>query len=548
MTSTPIPRRRLIATSLAITATALAGCGLTTPGEGGGTSAGEEGGSGEGNEHPALVVAGTEELGAFNPVSGYGEQGGTPVYEGLLRLRSTDPEQLPELEPALAAEAPTASEDLTTWRVPVRDGVSFHDGSQLGPEDVVATYEAVLDPASASEVAWAYDMVESVEAEGDEVVFHLTDAYADFPSRLLLGIAPQEKLTGGPATESSLNREPVGTGPMRLTSLGPTEATFERFDDYWGEPGAVPKLTITRVPDEGTRAQQARTGEVDGTILPPKLAESTAEASEHLELATASTADWRGVSFPATAAIAQDASTRIAMNHAVDRQAMIDTVLGGHGTPAATPVSSIYGEAYADLAFEHDPDRAEQMLDEAGWTTGEDGIRTKDGERAEFTVAYDPKDSVRRDLATAFAEDLKDVGIDVSTRAMTWDEIEPQYQDLAILLGGGDKPYSIDSQVFSAVHTPLEGAAFYYNPGGQGSEELDRLLEQARTETDPAARNALYRQVQEQVVQDPNGVYLAFLEHTYVHDAHGYSTGNLVVEPHAHGVAWGPWWNVGAWE
>ena len=49
-------------------------------------------------------------------------------------------------------------------------------------------------------------------------------------------------------------------------------------------------------------------------------------------------------------------------------------------------------------------------------------------------------------------------------------------------------------------------------------------------------------------MQDPNGVYLAFLEHTYVHDAHGYSTGNLVVEPHAHGVAWGPWWNVGAWE
>ena len=119
-------------------------------GEGGGTSAGEEGGSGEGNEHPALVVAGTEELGAFNPVSGYGEQGGTPVYEGLLRLRSTDPEELPELEPALAAEAPTASEDLTTWRVPVRDGVSFHDGSQLGPEDVVASPSASTSASPSS--------------------------------------------------------------------------------------------------------------------------------------------------------------------------------------------------------------------------------------------------------------------------------------------------------------------------------------------------------------------------------------------------------------
>ncbi|WP_374928008.1 ABC transporter substrate-binding protein [Kytococcus sedentarius] len=548
MTSSRIPRRSLLAVSTAITATALAGCGLTAPGGGGDTSGGSDDGSAEGGDHPALVVAGTEELGAFNPVSGYGEQGGTPLYEGLLRLKSTDPEQLPELEPALATEAPTASDDLTTWRVPVREDVTFHDGSELGPEDVVATYEAVLDPASASEVAWAYDMLESVEADGNEVVFHLKDAYADFPSRLLLGIAPSEKLDGGPATESSLNREPVGTGPMRLTSLEPTEATLERFDDYWGESGAVPKLTITRVPDEGTRAQQARTGEIDGTILPPKLAESTAQASEDLELVTASTADWRGVSFPAKAAIAQDPATRIAMNHAVDRQAMIDTVLGGHGTPAATPVSSIYGDAYEDVQFEHDPQKAEQMLDEAGWKPGKDGIRTKDGERAEFTVAYDPKDSVRRDLATAFAEDLKKVGIDVSTKAMTWDEIEPQYEDLAILLGGGDKPYSIDSQVFSAVHTPLEGAAFYYNPGGQGSDQLDELLEQARTETDAEARDELYRQVQQEVAKDPNGVYLTFLEHTYVHDAHGYSTGDLVVEPHAHSVAWGPWWNVGAWK
>lgn len=544
MTSQRIPRRSLLAVSAAITATALAGCGLSTPGGGGESS----GGSSSGGDRPALVVAGTEELGAFNPVSGYGEQGGTPLYEGLLRLRSSDPESLPELEPALGTDQPTASKDLTQWRIGVREGVTFHDGTTLGPEDVVATYQAVLDPASASEVAWAYDMVKDVKADGNEVVFTLDAPYADFPSRLLLGIAPSEKLTKGPATESSLNREPVGTGPLKLTSLKPGQATLERFDDYWGEAGAVPKLTITQVDDEGTRAQQGRTGEIDGTILPPKLASSTAEGAESMELVTAKTADWRGVSFPRNAAIAQDSTTRVAMNLAVDRQGMIDAVLGGHGTPAATPVSPVYGDAYEPVEFAHDPARAEKMLDEAGWTKGSDGVRTKDGQRAEFTVAYDPKDSVRRDLATAFAEDLKKVGIDVTTRAMTWDEIEPKYEDLAILLGGGDKPYSIDSQVYSALHTPLEGAAFYYNPGGHGSKEMDALLQKARVETDPKQRNALYRDVQKKAGEDPNGVYLAFLEHTYVSNNHGYQTGDTVIEPHAHSVAWGPWWNVGSWK
>ncbi|WP_462419076.1 ABC transporter substrate-binding protein [Kytococcus sp. Marseille-QA3725] len=546
---TSLPRRQLLITSAAITASALAGCGLSTPGQGGGASEKSGGGSpasGDG-EHPALVVAGTEELGTFNPISGYGEQGGTPIYEGLLRLRSKDSEELPELEPALAAEEPTSSEDLTQWRVPVRQDVPFHDGSTLEPKDVVATYRALLDPESGSEVAWSYDMIEKVEADGREVVFTLKYPYADFPSRLLLGIAPAKELTGGPATESGLNREPVGTGPMRLTSLKPTEAVLERFDDYWGEPTAVPKLTIMLVDDEGSRAQQVRTGEIDGTVLPPKLAAATAKAGDGLELATAKTADWRGISFPANSAFAQEAGNRVAMNHAVDREAVIKTVLGGHGTPAATPLSAVYGDAYEDLSFEHDPEKAEKLLEDAGWTAGSDGIRTKGGERAEFTLVYDPKDSVRRDVATAVADQLGKVGIEVTPKAMPWDDVEKQYEDLAIVLGGGDKPHSIDSQLYGQLHTPIEGAAYYYNPGGHGSEEVDQLLDKARREPDEKKRDDLYRTVQQRYMEDPNAVIVAFLEHTYVHDPHGYSTGELVVEPHAHGVAWGPWWNVGAW-
>ncbi|OLT24139.1 hypothetical protein BJF82_07355 [Kytococcus sp. CUA-901] len=547
MTSRELSRRSLLTASAAVAAAFLAGCGLSTPGEGGGASSQGSAGGDDAADHPALVVAGTEELGAFNPISGHGSQGATPIFEGLLRLRSEDPERLPTLEPALADGEPTASDDLRTWRVAVREGVTFHDGSELAPQDVVATYTAMLDPKSASEVAWAYDMIESVEADGQEVVFHLAYPYADFASRLLLGIAPADLFTGGPATESSLNREPVGTGPFRLASLSPTEAVFERFEDYWGEAAVVPRLTITLVEDEGTRAQQARAGEIDGTVLPPKLAQATADKTDDLELAVARSADWRGVSFPANAAIATEAVTRRAMNLAVDRQAMVDAVLGGHGRPAYTPLSPVYGERYTDVRFDHDPVQAEQLLEEAGWTTGDDGIRQKDGERAEFTVAYDPKDSVRRDLTTAVADDLRKVGIDVTPRAMTWDEIEPEYQDLGILLAGGDQPYSIDSQLYGQLHTPLEGAAFYYNPGGHGSAERDDLLESARRETDEQARTDLYRQVQEGLAQDPNAIYLTFLDHAYVTNPHGYDTGSLVVEPHAHGVGWGPWWNVGAW-
>lgn len=541
-------RRSLLSAPLLLAGTALAGCGgLRAPG-GGGSPADGAGSGGTGGGPPGLVVASAEELGTFNPVAGYGDQGGTPIYEGLLRLHSTDPEKLPELRPALAAAEPTPNDDLTEWRVPVREGVTFHDGSPCGAEDVVATYRAVLDPDSASPVIGNYEMIESVEAEGDEVVFRLRHPYVDLPTRLLLGIAPRKRLTGGPATESSLNREPIGTGPMRLAELTASQATLERHEEHWArETGTVPRLVLTQVTDEAARAQQVRAGEVDGTVLPPKLAVKTAEQADGAELVRARTADWRGVSLPRASALAQDTAGRMALNLAVDRQAMVDAVLGGQGVPAATPVSSVYGEAHEEITFDHDPAEARRLLEDAGWTPGPDGVRTKDGERASLTVAHDPADTVRRDLATAFADDLQEIGVEVTVRALTWDEIEKQVDDLAILLGGGDSPYSIDTQLHPTLHSPVEGAAFYYNPGGYGSAEMDQLLDDARAEPDEGRRAALYRKVQQLYADDPTYVVLAFVDHTYVSRSHGYETGELVVEPHAHGVGWGPWWNVGAW-
>ena len=102
-----------------------------------------------------LVLATADDLGEFNPVAGYSSNGVSPLYEGLLRPAAADDTKLPALEPALAAEAPQVSEDARTWTVRLREGVRFHDGTDLDAGDVAATYRAVLDPASASPVfAW----------------------------------------------------------------------------------------------------------------------------------------------------------------------------------------------------------------------------------------------------------------------------------------------------------------------------------------------------------------------------------------------------------
>ncbi|WP_206079873.1 ABC transporter substrate-binding protein [Propioniciclava coleopterorum] len=468
-----------------------------------------------------------------------------------MRLDSAGDEALPAFAPALAMEAPIPNADSSVWSVPLRQGVTFHDGTPFDGADVVATYNAVLDPGSASEIASAFAMIAEVSssrtATGETVTFTLAYPYADFPSRLLLAIAPSERLTGGPAAESSLNREPVGTGPYRLSELTADRAVFTANPHYWAGPPQVSKVTTVYLPDDNSRVQRVAAGEFDGTILPPALAR-TFTSKPGFGIESAHSADWRGVSLPADVAFTRDPQVRLALNHAVDRQAMVDTVLAGYGEVAHTPVSAVYGDAFDPAAvFPYDVDKARSLLAGAGWSPGPDGVLVKGTDRAAFTVAFRPTDSVRRDLATAFAADMMRVGVEVTLAGLDFDKIEPRVRDLGILLGGGDKPFSLDTQVYAALHSPLPGTALWDNPGQFSTPARDAALDQARRTLDPERRTSLYRQVQADYLTDPSYVFLVFLEHTYAVRDSTWQRAPVTIEPHSHGVNWGPWWNVASW-
>ncbi|WP_430334715.1 ABC transporter substrate-binding protein [Rhodococcus sp. ACT016] len=499
----------------------------------------------------ALVLADGYELGNYNPVAGFGEAGEAKVYDGLLRLTGGQDTGIPTLEPALAAEMPVPDADATVWTVKVRDGVRFTDGTAFGPEDVVATYRAILDPASASPLATSYDMLESVEATGpDTVEFRLAYPYAPWPTKLLLGIAPSERLTGGPAERSPLNSQPVGTGPYRLVSLRPDQAVYAANEDYWDGAPQVKKLTVVYMPDDNARAQRMAAGELDGANVPPLLANTFADRAGY-EVVANTSADWRGVTLPAGNPVTADPAMRMALNLAVDRGAMVANILGGHGRAAYTPVPEVYGDAYeASATFPFDRVRAEHLLRDAGWVPGADGVRSKDGVRAEFTVMYFPQDTLRRDLAQAFASDTSRIGVRVNVEAVDRGVFPGQLTTRAGLLGGGDLPYDPDTQLYSTLHSsyaqPGVGSG-YDNASGYVNPEIDRALDDARRSIDPAGRAADYRAVQTGYVADPGYVMLVFLDHTYVMRDGGWTGSTPILEPHSHGVAWGPWWNLRDW-
>ncbi|WP_228032192.1 ABC transporter substrate-binding protein [Mycolicibacterium sp. P9-22] len=493
-----------------------------------------------------IVLSDGYELGGYNPVNGYGETGVSPLYDGLYRPAATTDTSLPDLVPALAAELPQPA-GPNTWRLPLRSGVTFSDGSAFGSADVVATYDAVRDPAVASAIATSVAPIVRVSADGPgAVTVELTTA-ADPRPYLLLGILPSEKVEDIPAADWAVNTDPVGTGPYRLESLRPDQAVMVARDDYWGEPARVTRVVYTYTPDDNARAQAMVAGSADGTSLPPRLVDSIKR--DGIQTVGVASADWRGVALPAGNPFTADPKARLAMNIGVDREALVRDVLAGYGRVASTPVAAVYGPAYnPEAEYRFDLGRAGALLDDAGWRAGDDQIREKDGARATFELLYNAQDTLRRDISVAFAAAMKPLGIEIRPRGSSWDEIDTRFDDAAVLLGGGSTPYSIDSQVHDTLHTRVPGASPYSNPGDFTAPGLDELLTKASASASGAGKDELYRRIQATYAAEPSQVFLVFLDHTYGYRDLGWQQSAPILEPHSHGVGWGPWWNVAAWK
>ncbi|MEV6692050.1 ABC transporter substrate-binding protein [Micromonospora sp. NPDC051196] len=489
-----------------------------------------------------LIVATAGEPDTLNPVLNYGVDGGSLIFDGLVARDERN-----QLVPALARELPAFSEDGKTVTARLRDAVLFHDGTPLTARDVVFTYQAVLDEKVDSTLRSDLDMLASVAAPDDAtVVFTLRYAYVPFLQRLTLGIVPAAAFAGQDINKAGFNRQPIGTGPYRVTSWTPGDRLVLAANDrYWGGRPANSAVVVAFVPDDNVRAQRTRSGDFDAAELPPKLA-SGFDAQPGYRVYKAPTADYRGVMLPMGNPVTADVAVRRALNAAVDRAAMVNGVLGGAGEPAYGPVppSSEFADPSVAGNPTADPAAATALLDAAGWRPGPDGIRVKNGTRAAFSLMYPAADSLRKELALAVTADAKKVGIAITPEGLTWDAITPRMASDALIMGYGT-PYDPDFVSYKLFHSDFAGQGFF-NPGSYASQVTDQALRDGRAEADPARRKAAYATFQRQLATDMPWVFLTYLEHTYVVRD---SVNGVVprVEPHEHDVANSIWWNIHTW-
>lgn len=486
-----------------------------------------------GPDNTAMLLAEPVEPRSLDPLDGYAPNGAGKIFDGLYEYQADG-----TLRPVLATGQPVPSADGKSWTVTLRTGVLFSDDTPFVVGDVLATYRALIDPAFASPLRADYSMLTGVDEIGPTTVrFDLAYPYAPFPDKLVLGILPAPSLkTPQPVGTLPIDTQPVGTGPYELVSWTKGKQLVLAANPYYpaafGGPPKVKKVTVLFVPNDADRVAKLKAGTLDGAAVAPTQAAAFAH-SDAFGVLTDHSADLRAVQFPPTGPVTGDKAIRLALNQAVDRQALVNTALGGAGTPASTPMPNVLPEFVEPGAtFTPDQDQARTELLTAGWVANTNGVRSKGGVPAAFTLDYPTGDSVDASLATAFVAAAKAIGITVTPAAVPPDQLSAKAATDAVLTSTGN-PFDPDLGLYPLL-------------SGYSDPTVTGPLQSGRSTLDPSQRAVAYRQFQKAYLADPAMVCLVFTDHTYVMRANwnGYTP---VVDAASQGVTWGPWWNLAEW-
>jgi peptide/nickel transport system substrate-binding protein len=339
---------------------ALAGCG-------GGTSADpEESGAAAEVDPDGIIEAGISYTlnGSFDPMIASGAvtvSVNWHVFEGLVDLDPVTKEPYA----ALAADLPTKIDD-TTYEVDIREGATFHNGDPVTAADVVFSFERVLDPASGSLFTTYIDFIDTVTAVDEDTVQITTD----FPYSLIndrLGIV---KIVPKAVVEADLEgfgANPIGSGPYSLVSATPEDKiVFERFDDYNGpRPALAAGMNWNLLSDASARVTAMSTGTIQAMEDVPYIDVDSLAASADVE--SVQSFGLLFMMFNTQAAPFDDVRVRQAMFYALDMDKIIETGMLGNATAATSFLPETYPNYNkASTVYTYDPDKAQELLDEAG--------------------------------------------------------------------------------------------------------------------------------------------------------------------------------------
>ncbi|MFC0407267.1 peptide ABC transporter substrate-binding protein [Roseomonas elaeocarpi] len=473
----------------------------------------------------------------FNPLWGVDEEG--------------------NLTPQLATEVPSTanggiSADGLTWKLRLREGVTWHDSTPFTAEDVKFTIELLNNTAFRARTRQGHNLVREITiASPHEISWRMEKAYAPYLSLLAWTfIVPKHILAGASDPNTApFNNAPVGTGPFRWGERVPGDhITLTANTKYFGEGPYLERVVFKYIPDLTVLYTQFRTGQIDHASISGILANYYEDAKKLKGLVLSVNPSQQveaiapNLGFPALA----DKAVRQALYQGMNKQAITDIVY--YGLPK--PTESFYPRQSwafnADLpAHSYDPAKANKILDDAGWKRGARGIREKNGVRLEINTSTTAGNPLREQVQQLLVQDWQGIGVALKIAnmpaAVIWGDffINSKFQSVLVAAtyqtsNDPDCAYRFHSNAIPAKGGSGSNTMQYVNP------QVDALLDEASSNFDRDARRAAYQKVQALVRDD-----LAILPIYQPAPVEGYKEGLVGYKPNVNVQS--NCWNIGTW-
>ncbi|WP_348518693.1 ABC transporter substrate-binding protein [Campylobacter sp. CCS1377] len=455
-----------------------------------------------------IVVAVENEPKRINPIFSEDHDAAIAlIFSGLTRF-----DEKMNIKPDLA-KSWKISKDGLVYEFDLREDVLWHDGEKFSAKDVKFSLEAFKNKKLNTPVWVNFEMIEDIKIINDyKIKITLKEPFPAFLDVLSLGVLPKHLLENKDLNKDIFNQKPIGTGPFKFKEWKKGQyLSLEANENYHlGKVGSK-KLILKFISDPSIAALELKNSSVDVAVVDATLAKNF-ENDANFNVLKMKGADYRALMFNFENELFKDKKVRLALNYAVNKAVLIDSLLHGYGFVANQPLQLSWASPKENFGYAYDMKKAQSLLEEAGWAKNQKGILEKDGKEFEFEMYAMSDDPLRVALVNFLQSELRKIGI--KARAMAKPRGSFDYSKVDSFLVGWGSPYDPDLhtfRVFSSIGDTKNNAGGW-NYGHYENAKVDKTLLNARSVLDIDKRKKHYEEFIKALNEDPAYIFLVYLE------------------------------------